>query len=214
MRLKNAFFRVVRTTIVGFFRRYWRVRIDGLEHVPATGPFIVAPVHRSNVDFILAAMVTTLRVRFMVKHTVWRVPLLGPVIETLGAIPVERGTADRAAIRAIEDALRAGEPVVVFPEGTRQSGTTVGALFDGVAYLGQRTGAPIVPVGIAGSADAMPTGSWLIRPVRVAVAVGPPVPPPTGGEGRVTRRDIREQTSRLASSLQDALDEARATQRR
>src|SRR4051794_15351198 len=128
-------FGAARLAIVAFFRVYCRVRISGREHVPATGPFVVAPIHRSGVDFVLAGMVTRRRVRFLVKHTVWRYPLLGPFLVFMGAIPVERGTADRAALRAVEDALRAGEPVVIFPEGTRQPGDTVAPLFDGVAYV-------------------------------------------------------------------------------
>jgi 1-acyl-sn-glycerol-3-phosphate acyltransferase len=211
--LGHACFWLVRSALVGFFRIYCRVRIDGLEHVPESGAFIVAPIHRSNVDFIFAAMVTKRRVRFMVKDSVWKVPLLGRIIETMGAVRVERGTADRAAIRAVEDALGAGEPVVIFPEGTRQSGATVAALFDGVAYVSHRSGAPIVPVGIAGSADVMPKGSRRIRPTRVVVTVGRPLPPEPTGNGRASRRHVRQQTSSLAVALQHVFDRATATHR-
>jgi 1-acyl-sn-glycerol-3-phosphate acyltransferase len=202
-------FGAARLAIVGFFRVYWRVRISGREHVPATGPFVLAPVHRSGVDFVLAGMVTRRRVRFLVKHTVWRYPFLGSFLAFMGAVPVERGTADRAALRAIEDALRAGEPVVIFPEGTRQAGDTVAPLFDGVAYVAQRTGAPIIPVGIGGSAAAMPPGSRFIAPARVTVVVGAPVPPVVMANGRVARSQVRDQTAGLATALQAAFDEAR-----
>jgi 1-acyl-sn-glycerol-3-phosphate acyltransferase len=201
-------FWITRGAVVGVFRLYWRVRIVGGDHVPAAGAFIVAPVHRSNVDFIAAAMVTTRRVRFLVKHTVWKVAPLGWAVGAMGAIPVERGTADRAALRTVEAALRAGEPVVIFPEGTRQSGATVRDLFDGVAYVSQKTGAPIVPVGIAGTAEAMPAGSRWIRPARVTVVIGEPVAP-APSEGRVSRRQVREQTEALAVAVQDAFDAAR-----
>jgi 1-acyl-sn-glycerol-3-phosphate acyltransferase len=202
-------FRGARLAIVAFFRVYWRVRIHGRERVPAAGPFIVAPIHRSGVDFILAGMVTRRRVRFLVKHTVWRYPFLGSFLAFMGAIPVERGTADRSAIRAIEDALRAGEPVVIFPEGTRQAGDTVAPLFDGVAYVAQRTGAPVIPVGIGGSAAAMPPGARVIAPARVTVVVGAPVPPGEIVNGRVARSQVRDQTAVLATALQAAFDEAR-----
>jgi 1-acyl-sn-glycerol-3-phosphate acyltransferase len=208
-RLAVVAYGVVRGAIVGFFRLYWRVRLTGREHVPIEGPFVVAPIHRSGVDFILVGMITRRRVRFMVKHTVWRYPMLGRFLQAMGAIPVDRGTADRAALRAIEDALRAGEPVVIFPEGTRQSGDVVAPLFDGVAYLSQRTGAPILPLGIAGSDAAMPRGSRLIRPARVNIVVGPPVPATAGASGRVSRREIREGTAALVQGLQIAYDEAR-----
>jgi 1-acyl-sn-glycerol-3-phosphate acyltransferase len=205
--LKEAPFWLMRGLLAGFFRIYCRVRVDGLGRVPSSGAFIVAPVHRSNIDFILAAMVTKRRVRFMVKHTVWRVPLLGRFIEMLGAFPVERGTADRAAMRVLEDALRAGEPVVIFPEGTRRSGNVVGPLFDGVAYVSTRTGVPIVPVGIAGSAHVMPKGARFLHPARVVVSVGEPVVP-AASSGRLSRKQVREHTASLTSALQRAFDQA------
>jgi 1-acyl-sn-glycerol-3-phosphate acyltransferase len=202
-------FGAARLAIVGFFRVYWRVRISGREHIPATGPVVVAPIHRSGVDFVLAGMVTRRRVRFLVKHTVWRYPFLGSFLAFMGAIAVERGTADRVALRAVEDALRAGEPVVIFPEGTRQSGDAVAPLFDGVAYVAGRTGAPIIPVGIGSSAAALPPGSRLIAPARVTVVVGPPLPPLPTADGRVARSRVRQQTAALAAALQAAFDEAR-----
>ena len=95
----------------------------------------------------------------MAKDSLWHNAALGGFIGSMGAFPVHRGAADRAALEAAESVLRAGEPLVLFPEGTRQEGPVIGELLEGAAFLAARTRAPIVPVGIAGTDLAMPRGA-------------------------------------------------------
>ena len=194
---------------VAFCRLYWRETVEGLEHVPE-GPFVLAPVHRSNIDTPLVAAVTRRRMRYMGKESMWKYRLLGWIFTALGGFPVRRGVADREAMRRCVEVLRGGEPLVVFPEGTRQAGPLVQPLFEGAAYLAIRTGVPIVPVGIGGSERAMPKGSKVLRPVKVHVIVGEPLVPVTGeGTTRASRRAVREVTDRLRADLQRLFDEAR-----
>ena len=200
-----------RSLVIGFCRLYWRVTVTGKEHVPATGPFILAPVHRSNVDFAIVAAVTRRRMRYLAKDSIWKFGL-GRVWESLGAIPVVRGTPDRDAMRALEETLRAGEPVVMFPEGTRQRGPDVQPLFDGPAYVASRARVPIVPVGIGGSERAMPKGSKMIRPVKIHLVVGEPIWPEAREEGaRVPRRAVAELTATLKERVQVLFDDAQRT---
>ena len=201
-------YRSIRAIVAGFCRVFWRLSITGKQNVPATGPFILAPVHRSNVDFAIVCTVTTRRMRYLAKDSIWKFGL-GRVWESLGAVPVARGTADRPAMRALESAIERGEPVVMFPEGTRQSGPELQPLFDGVAYVASRTGVPIVPVGIGGSEKAMPKGSKMIRPVKITLVVGKPIYPEAREEGaRVPRRAVSELTASLKDELQRLFDEA------
>jgi 1-acyl-sn-glycerol-3-phosphate acyltransferase len=121
---------------------------------------------------------------------------------------VERGAADRGALRALELALRDGEPVALFPEGTRGNGPELGPLFDGAAYLAVKLGIPIVPVGIGGSEEILPKGAKVPRLHRVAVVVGDPIdPPPPNGRSR--RSAAMAMTEQLGAELQRAFDEAR-----
>jgi 1-acyl-sn-glycerol-3-phosphate acyltransferase len=201
-------YRFARSLVVGFCKLFWRVSVTGKEHVPATGPFILAPVHRSNVDFAIVAAVTKRRMRYLAKDSIWKLGL-GRVWESLGAIPVARGTADREAMRQLEATLAAGDPVVMFPEGTRQSGPIVQPLFDGPAYVAARAGVPIIPVGIGGSEKAMPKGSKMLRPVKIAIVVGPPLLPESrGAGGRVPRRAVAELTASLKDEVQRLFDDA------
>lgn len=206
-----VFYRVVRTIVVGFVRAFWRPEIRGREHIPVEGPFVLAPVHRSNIDFALAAALVKRRIRYMGKDSLWKIAWIGKLFSALGAFPVHRGSADREALRRCIDVINAGEPLVIFPEGTRQSGPTVQPLFEGAAYIAARTGVPIVPVGIGGSERAMPKGSKLLRPVKTTLLVGPPIEVPGASDGgRLPRRAVHEVTERLHEELQRLFDEAQA----
>lgn len=189
----------------------FRPTVTGTQHVPTGGPFIIAPVHRSNVDFAFAIYVTRRKTFFMAKDSLWNTKLLGGFIQAMGAFPVNRAGADRAALESAAAVLRAGEPLVVFPEGTRKEGAVIGALHEGAAFLAARTGAPIVPVGIAGTDLAMPRGSKVPRPHKVEVVIGERVLAPVAADGaRVPRSQVAATTATFREALQAAYDEATA----
>lgn len=122
---------------------YWRLEVIGTERVPRTGAFVVAPVHRSNLDFLLAGLAMKRPVRYMAKSSIFLGGVIDRFLNTMGAFPVVRDTADFSAIRTCEELLAAGEPVVVFPEGRRKSGDEVLDLFDGPAFVAARQRVPI-----------------------------------------------------------------------
>jgi 1-acyl-sn-glycerol-3-phosphate acyltransferase len=201
-------YRAFRLLVHGAWAAYFRPEVTGTEHVPTTGPFIVAPVHRSNVDFAFAIYVTPRKTFFMAKEELWHSKLLGAFVQRMGAFPVRRGSADRAALADAEAVLRAGQPLVLFPEGTRQEGPIVGALLEGASFLAARAQAPIIPVGIAGTDRAMPRGVKVPRPVKVRIVIGPAVRPPAPSGARVRRSEVAATTAALREGLQAAYDEA------
>ena len=209
-RWEQILYAVVRSILHAFSRVYFRLSIEGRGNLPVDGPFVLAPVHRSNIDFLLVSAVQRQRMRYMGKHTLWKFKPLGRFISALGAFPVHRGTADREALRRCIDIIDSGEPLVVFPEGTRQSGPDVQPLFEGAAYIASRTGVPIVPVGIGGSEAAMPKGSKTIRPRRIRIVIGTPLAPPRGAApgDRVPRSAIKETTAMLHTEIQKLFDTA------
>jgi 1-acyl-sn-glycerol-3-phosphate acyltransferase len=206
-RLDRFVYGATRRLIIVVGTVLFRVKVVGKENLPKSGACVVAPVHRSNLDTPILAFVTGRRLRFMGKDSLWK-SKAGWYFTALGGFPVVRGTADREALRACEAILQRGEPLVMFPEGTRRTGESLAELFDGPAFLAARTGAPIVPIGIGGTEDIMPRGSKLIRPKKVAIVIGPPIHPPAP-EGRVPRRVVRELTEQLAVELQKVFDDAR-----
>jgi 1-acyl-sn-glycerol-3-phosphate acyltransferase len=206
-----AFYRFVRGLIAVLARVLFRVRVEGASNIPARGAFVLAPVHRSNLDFALVALVTKRRMRYMGKDSIWKYDLPGRLITALGAFPVKRGTADREALRRCIEIVEGGDPLVLFPEGTRQSGPLVQPLFEGAAYVASRAGIPVIPVGIGGSEAAMPKGAKMIRPTRVTLVVGEAIDPPAPAEnGRVPRSAVAALTERLQGEIQELFDRAQA----
>lgn len=196
---------------VGIARTYFRATVKGQEHVPASGAFIISPNHRSNLDSPAVALVTKRRMRFMGKESLWKRKWSAWYFTTAGGFPVERATADRAALPACLEVLDRGEPLVLFPEGTRQSGPEIVEMFDGPAWLAARAQVPIVPVGIGGSEKMMGKGAKFPRPSKLAVVIGEPiVAPPKTESGRVPRKAVRDLTEQLRDDLQRLFDEAQA----
>jgi len=195
-------------------RLYWRVEVEGAGHVPTTGPVILAPVHRSFMDFFAVSEVTARKIFYMTKEEMWKTPGLGPVLDAVGAFPVHREGADRLALDRAQDVLERGDVLILFPEGTRRTGAVVQDLHEGAAFLAARTGAVIVPIGIGGTAAAMPKGSKFVRPVKVHLVVGRPLAAPArSARGRVPRTQVHALTEELAAQLQYLYEtaEARAT---
>ncbi|MFN8023318.1 MAG: lysophospholipid acyltransferase family protein [Acidimicrobiales bacterium] len=207
-RLDRAAYQTVRAIVVAFCRIWCRMTVVGREHVPADGPFLLAPVHRSILDTPISSGITRRRMRFMGADKYWKQRQFGRLLSALGGFPVTRGSADREALKRCIEVLEGGEPLVLFPEGERKSGPVVQPLFDGATYIAVKAGVPIVPVGIAGSERAMPKGSKFIFPRKVWVSVGAPIVPPTGLSGRAQRDAVRELSQVLHTELQRLLDEA------
>jgi 1-acyl-sn-glycerol-3-phosphate acyltransferase len=207
------FYAFCRFVSVGLSRIWYPGRVLGRENLPTTEPYVLAPVHRSNLDWLVVARVTKRRLRYLVKGEVWKVKSVGRLLELLGTFPVQRGAADREALTRSVEVLNAGEPLVVFPEGTRGSGATVGELREGVAYLALRAGVPVIPVGMSGLEHSMPRGARFPRPARVRIVVGEPIYPApaqvgAGGRVRVPRSATHELSERVRQGIQIAFDEA------
>ncbi len=206
--MSRVFYTLIRGLVVAVCVGYTRARVVGKHNIPKSGPFLLAPIHRSNIDTPLAAAVTSRRMRFMGKDTIWKVKPIGWIISSLGAFPVTRGSADREALKRCIAVLESGEPLVLFPEGTRQSGPLVQPLFDGAAYVAVKAGVPIIPVGIGGSEGVMPKGSKMIYPRKCVLVVGEPIVAQTDEAGRIPRSAVKDVTEQLSVDLQRLFDEA------
>jgi 1-acyl-sn-glycerol-3-phosphate acyltransferase len=189
----------------------WRVDVQGRERLPSVGAFVVAPIHRSNLDFLLAGVAVPRRVRFMAKDSLWKKGpgWFGRFMNWLGGFPVDRDRPDRRAIRIAEASVQAGDPVVIFPEGRRKDGPVVEELFEGASWVACRERVPIVPVGIGGSGEVLAKGSKRIRFVKVRVLIGEPIYPEVPLTGRVPRRMISAVTEELRKELQSLYDQVR-----
>ena len=207
--LSRVFYWLIRSLIKAFCRTYFRLGVYGRENIPQSGAFILAPIHRSNVDTPIVSVVTKRRLRFMGKDSLWKIKPIGAVLSALGGFPVTRGTADLEALKRCLAVLALGEPLVMFPEGTRQSGPNIHQLFDGAAYLSIKSGVPIIPVGFGGTEGVMPKGSKKVLPKKCSVVVGKPIYPPKSDAGRLPRTATTDLTTELSDALQTVFDQAK-----
>lgn len=206
-RMALVVYRLTRIFIRVFLWSYFRLGASGREHFVGEGALIIAPVHRSNLDPLLLAPLTSRRFRALAKESLFQSRPLAWLIAALGGFPVRRGAADRESLRSARLLLDEGATLLIFPEGGRQRGDDVGELFGGTAYLASRTGTAVVPVGIAGTEEAMTQGVRLPRPRRVRVVVGPALLPP---DRLAKRSELRAWTADLSAMLQSAQHTARS----
>ncbi len=153
---------------------YFGLAVTGLEHLPEAGPAIVAGNHPNVLDGILLLIVSPRPVRFLVAEELLFHRILHPFFTAFGCIPVYR-TRDHNgdALRAAVEALERGEVLGIFPEGTTADLGQMRIMKRGVGLLARRTGAPVVPCGIVGTAELYPQGTRAPRPGRIAIAFLP-----------------------------------------
>jgi len=183
-----------RANFRGIARRLYRVRITGAERIPVGSAILVAN-HESMFDPWLLALATPRPVRYMAKAELWRLALVGRVVEGFGAFPVERGTGDGSAMSRAASLLRSGEVIGIFPQGTSKQ--LPGRVFHrGAARLALTTGAPIVPIRLVG------TRGFPLPGRRVAsVHVGEPI---VVEPAKPTVASARELTARIEQAIEAA----------
>ena len=197
---------IVRRVIGPVARRLWRLEANGLEHLPETGPAILAANHTSALDSFLVPVVLPRNVTYVGKAEYlddWKTRRLFPA---LGMIPLDRkgGDAAQAALDLAASILDDGELFAIYPEGTR---SRTGALYKGhtgVARLSLRTGAPIIPVGLRGMREIQPPDAPLPRPFkRASIAFGEPMHPEVWGDPEENPLVYRAMTDALMFHIKE-----------
>lgn len=169
---------VARAVLTPPFRFFWKVTVDGMDHVPSTGGAIIAPNHISVLDSFFVPLVLPRRITYVGKAEYlddWKTRWVFPAI---GMIPIDRagGDAATAALDAAAGCLHAGELFGIYPEGTRARDGRLHKGHTGVARLALRTGSPIVPVGIIGTDEVQPADAKVPNVFRrVHIRFGRPI---------------------------------------
>ena len=180
-----------------------RVRYCGQDKVPQHGSLILVANHESFLDPFLIGAGLRRRPRYLVYHTYYRNPILGPPIYLVGGLPVGDGS-PAATLAAAETLLRAGQVLEVFPEGERSPPGLVRPFQRGFVRLARVTGASILPVAIVGAGGIWPRHRTWPRPGKVDVIFGRPLAPPeSGGDRRRLRQLEREFAERVRKAVID-----------
>ena len=198
--------------VIGFVSRLlWGARIEGVEHLPRGGPFILVCNHCSNVDPLMMGWASGHQVdrivHFMAKIEMRGWPVIGWLATQAGVYFVRRGERDRGAQKYSLETLAAGEPIAIFPEGTRSRNGRLKEGKPGTALIAMRSGAPIVPAAISGTHRIFPGGSRWPHASRVRIRYGEPFSLPYQPTGRLDRDGLAEGTERIMRAIEALLPE-------
>lgn len=155
---------------------FWKFRTTGVEIHDPRRPYVAVANHESFADIFLLSHLPW-EMKWMSKDAIFRIPVMGWMMRMAGDVMVRRGDAG-SRVRALEEArdrLRKKVSVMIMPEGTRSSGDELLRFHDGAFRLAIETGAPILPIAVAGTRQAIAKGSWLIGRARAIARVLPPV---------------------------------------
>jgi len=152
-----------------------RTRIEGIENIPS-GACIFASNHASNLDGLVLLPAIPRRVALLAKRELFRLPVFGLGMRLAGFVPIDRsGRQATAGIATAVETLRRGLSIFIFPEGTRSPDGRLQPFKKGAFAMAIDSGAPMVPVMIAGTHRLLPRGAWIVRPGEVTVHFAPPV---------------------------------------
>jgi 1-acyl-sn-glycerol-3-phosphate acyltransferase len=201
-------YRILNATVTPAARAVWRPTVEGIEHVPLSGPVVIASNHLSFADSVVIPVVAPRKVVFLAKEEYftgsglkgWATRMW---FEGLGMVPVDRADT-RAALNSLDvalDVLRRGEAFGIYPEGTRSRDGRLYRGRTGVAQLALTAGAPVVPVGLIGTADLQPVDSRWPRRAKVTVRFGAPIDFTGRFDGVPPGRARREATDEIMDAI-------------
>ena len=185
---------VFRPSLHALCRLYFGLELRGVEHIPVTGPVIIAPNHQTYADPPLVTIPVRRPVHYMAWDRLFEVPVFGQLIRRLRAFPVDIYARDSRATREVIRLMKAGEAVMIFPEGARSADGRVGPFKDGVFRLAAALDVPVLPVTIAGGFEAWPPHRTLPRRGRLTITYHPVVRGDPGLERRTAARVLADLT--------------------
>ena len=173
-RVLAVVYAVVKAVLTPLFRFFYRIRAEGVEHVPRTGRAILASNHLAVLDSFFLPAVLPRRITFVAKAEYFEDPKTAWFFRAVGQIPIKRsgGSASQGALDAATDVLAGGGLFGIYPEGTRSPDGRLYRGHTGVARLALQQGVPVLPVAMVGTREAQPIGQAmpnLFRPITIRI---------------------------------------------
>lgn len=189
-------YRALRPPIRRALVRWFDLRVEGLEHLPPSGPYLIAANHHNYLDGVVLGVAVPEPISFLVMPRVWRATPLHPIFHrNIRSIPIDLDRADVGALRRALQSLQEGRVVGIFPEGPFSVRGRLEPGLPGVALLALRSGVPVVPAGIRGTYEALAgRRGYIPRRVPIGVRFGPARC--FSGDGARERRSARSHVTR------------------
>jgi 1-acyl-sn-glycerol-3-phosphate acyltransferase len=158
-----------------YFKLFHNLKIRGIENIPQKEAFIVASNHVSNFDPILLGVASPRFLYYLAKEDLFKNRIVSWYLKCIRLVPIKRGGQSLKALKTAIKLLREGEPLVIFPEGTRALGDTLREAKKGLGFLVAKTRVPVVPCYVSGTEKALPKGSAKPRHCPITVYIGKPI---------------------------------------
>jgi len=181
-------------------RMYFRIRFEGVQHIPRSGPLLIVPNHVTYADPVLATIPVRRPIYYMAWNALFQVRGLAWLIRRLRAFPVDIDASDAGATRTAVRLLGAGAAVMIFPEAGRSPDGRVQRFRLGAFRLACSLGVPIMPVTIVGGHESWPPARRLPRPGRLTVIYHPTIEPVSGSDVKVAARDLAHRVQTVVAS--------------
>jgi len=169
------FYEIIKLLASVICKILFRLKVEGVKHIPKKGGFILASNHISYLDPITLGVACPRRLNFMAKEELFCNSLFSRFISMLGAFPVKRDSADLFALKEAMRRVRENKALVLFPEGSRKSDSNSDGLYSGVGFLAVKLAVPVLPAFIKGTDSVLPIGAKFIRPCKISVYFGKPI---------------------------------------
>lgn len=186
----------IRCFFGGLVRTMYRLEVIGADRLPVTGPVVIAPNHDSVLDGIILGAAISRELRFLAKAELWQSRLLAWILDGLGAIGIKRGHGDQLALARMRQAIEMGQAVAIFPQGAVRGDRV---WHRGAARMALVTGAPLVPVRLVGTAQALSRGR--IGFPKLRIIVGEPIEVARAQEDPVAATELTERLRTAVESL-------------
>ncbi len=199
----ERFYKVSHAILGPLLRGSWRIRHEGLDHIPEEGAAILASNHLSYLDHFLMPAVVPRPIYFISKAQHFDVPVQSWLFEKWGVIPLDRGAGDDEALARAEQVLEEGSLFGIYPEGTRSLDGKLHKGHSGVARLALKLDVPVIPVGMVGTFEALPKGKLWPRFSKIEIHFGAPMSWPEL-EGQDQDRTVtRKVTDEVMAAIQE-----------
>ena len=194
MRRRTPVIDLFRPVVYAVCRAYFRLELHGTRHIPREGPLLIVPNHQTFADPPLVTIPVRRPVYYMAWSRLFDIPLFSGVIRLLRAFPVDIDARDARATREAVRLLRAGEALMIFPEGERTLDGRVQRFKPGAFRLAVSLDVPVLPVTIVGGHRAWPPGRLLPRPRRITITYHEPLRADPTRAPRVAAQDLADRT--------------------
>jgi len=197
-------YRFYRLAAIPVLKTFFRLRAEGRQNIPRTGPFILAANHVSYIDPLVLGATCIRPIHFMMLREYWEKPLVGWLSGKSGSFPVDQQGHTAGALRKAMGVLAEGRILGIFPEGARSPDGSLLPGKAGVSLLMLKTGLPLLPAAILGAEKALPRGRGYPLPYRITVRYGLPISlaPPSP---RDRKAFLQRSTERIMSAIEDLL---------